>query len=179
LKAELRVIVCAFVFLFFGSALKSSDAPQFSDFPADTFYPGKPGAPKLNSTEPLFRGVVADGIRQGVNFAGHFILVRFQIGNGPIGAAIVDARTGSVYHLPKEVVASGYFLGSTACLSLNEGRSYLDEEDTSPLSFRSNSELLIIRQCNGNGFDRSYYLWYQQRWRLVAHLVLPPPPLSE
>lgn len=114
-----------------------------------------------------------------VNFAGHFILVQFEVGDGPIGAAIVDARTGSVYHLPKEVVAGGYFLGSTACLAMNKGRSYLDEEDTTALSFRSNSELLIIRQCNGNGFDRSYYLWHHQRWRLIAHGVLPPPPPFE
>jgi len=69
------------------------------------------------------------------------------VGSGPVGAVLVDSKTGSVSRLPHELVRDDFFIHDTDCLSgyRRLQRPYArDEEDHSaPLSFKVESELLI------------------------------------
>ena len=159
--------------------------PLFSDFPVRTFYTGFTANPRFKShseedyLSPLLR--VTD---YAPNFSGQFRLIKFQIGSGPIGALLVDSKTGSVYHLPPEAVKDKFFIHGTACLpALRDSpwakANYEEEDAWAALSFRVDSELLVVRQCrvDRSGVDLSYYRWHGRKWHLLKRAVGPPPPV--
>ena len=150
--------------------------PRFEDYPVATIYHGPISPPKLSQQEELYQKAIAEGIQNGVNFAGKYIVIQFKIGNGPLGVILVDARTGNVAMLPKEVAGDGHFVANTSCLAFNEAKPYLDPQDNQVLSFRVDSELVIIRQCTDTGFVRRFYHLTKGKWSFVMRLVPPPPP---
>ena len=119
-------------------------------------YTGPIGRPKFKSAsdEQYLRTVLSD-IHDAPNFSGQFRIVRFQVGSGPVGAVLLDSKTGSIYRLPHEIVHDDFFITHTSCLAALRGLSWArasDEDDgSSPLSFKSNSELLVVRQCRVDG----------------------------
>jgi hypothetical protein len=167
-------------------ATRTQVAPLFSDFPVSKLYSGPTASPKLQnaSNERYLRRTLSTATA-GPNFSGQFRLVRFQTGNGPIGAALVDSETGSVFRLPHEIVRDDFFIHDTDCLSLYrkwQRPDVTDEQDDSvPLSFKATSELLIVRQCrvamgSVHGVEKSYYRWHGRKWHLLKRISLPPPP---
>jgi len=105
------------------------------------------------------------------------------MGSGPLGGVVVDSKTGSIYRLPHEMVQDGVFIHGTDCLAALRGLQRAkagDEEDAAaPLSFKNNSELLVVRQCRGDGtaVERSYYRWHGRKWHFLKRLAGPPPPV--
>src|SRR5688572_4253247 len=73
-----------------------------------------------------FRTRLRDGLRRGVNFAGHYVLVGWGCGTGCVSGAIIDARNGRV-HFPKEFNAFGV--------------AYTNDEYNEPLEYRKKSRL--------------------------------------
>jgi hypothetical protein len=164
-------------------AAQTTIGPHFSDFPVANVYSGPIGNPKFKSaSDERYLGPLLSGIGDGPNFSGQFRVVRFRMGSGPLGAVLVDSKTGSVYRLPHEIVQDGFFIYGTDCLAAFRGLQWArasDEEDASaPLSFKNNSELLIVRQCraSGTGVEWSYYRWHRRKWHFLKRLVGPPPP---
>lgn len=74
-------------------------APAFADYPAPIYH-GKLAAPDVR-THPrsrLFRTMIRQGAKAGPNFAGHYTLVFWGCGTNCLELAIVDAKTGQVFH---------------------------------------------------------------------------------
>lgn len=179
--------------LLLGDAGRASSAdqtlvvPLFSGFPAREVYTGPATGPRFKSAEerdilqvPLANTSLAP------NFAGEFRIVQFRTGRGPLGAVMLDSKSGSVFRLPHEIVNDDFFIHGTECLPAYRGLSWAklgDEWDPSePLSFKNDSELLIVRMCRIEGttvsaVDRSYYRWHGRKWHFIKRLVSPPVPV--
>jgi hypothetical protein len=158
----------------------NSANPRFADLPASGTYHGTIAVPiiKRRSDEQQ-RALIERAARQEPNFAGHYILAKFQMGDGPIGALVVDAKSGSVFHLPSQVVREDFFVYDTGCLALYEKwRSSAAEEDddASVLSFLAGSEMLIVRHCTTTGVEKTYLRWHGNHWSVLQRVILPPPP---
>src|SRR5690349_7308280 len=83
----------------------------FSTFPVRDVYSGPTVAPKFKmATDKSYLGSVLGGIAPAPNFAGRFRLVQFRIGSGPIGAVLVDSKTGTVSRLPLDLVRDDFFI---------------------------------------------------------------------
>jgi len=158
--------------------------PHFADFPVEKVYDGPIGSPKFKSVsdEHYLRSLLS-GMRDGPNFSGHFRLVQFRMGSGPLGAVLLESKTGSIYRLPHEIVQNEFFIHRTDCLAGLRGFRWAkasDEEDASAaLSFKTDSELLVVRQCrvDGTAVERSYYRWHEHKWHFLKRLAGPPPPV--
>lgn len=157
--------------------------PHFSDFQVPKLYTGPIANPKFNrvSDEQII-GHLLGSTADGPNFSGQFRIIQFKIGNGPLGAIVVDSKTGSIYRLPPEIVLDGFFIHRTDCLPALRGLQWAklnDEDDASaPLSFKATSELLVVRQCR---IDQTtvvrYYRWHGRKWHFLQSGILPPLPV--
>jgi hypothetical protein len=95
----------------------SSGLPEFSQFPAILPATGAIAIPKLRGkSNQIYRDAIEAGMKRGPNFAAHYALVSFRIGNGPLGAAVVDTDSGSVFHLPRQIAREDLFIYDTDCL---------------------------------------------------------------
>lgn len=101
-----------------------------------------------------FRTRLNEGLREGINFAGHYIVVGWGCGTGCISGAIIDARNGRVY-FPNAFHDIGVWY---------DDNSYTAE----PVKFRKNSRLFVISGISGDQEERSgdkniwgdyYYEW--------------------
>lgn len=108
-----------------------------------------------------FRTRLTEGLREGVNFAGRYILTGWGCGTGCISGAIIDARTGRVY-FPIQLAAMA--AGTT------DDGGYIEE----PLRYQKNSRLLIITGVPGTPEGRPelsmgeyFYEWRNNRLRLI------------
>jgi hypothetical protein len=157
--------------------------PIFTAFPVRTLYSGPTSTPRFKTTSEKDRLAVLGGIALTPNFAGRFRVVQFRVGDGPVGAVVIDSKVGSVFRLPNDVVSHDFFIHNTDCLSAYRGlrsKTGDEQDDSAPLSFKGDSELLIVRQCRMDGravtaVERRYYRWHGQKWRLVQRLSAAPP----
>lgn len=107
-----------------------------------------------------FRTRLTEAIRGGVNFAGHYVVAGWGCGTGCISGAIIDARNGKVYW-PLPLSALGVWYNG-------------EEYTNSPVEYRKNSRLLIIRGSPGvkdNDSEKPngqyYYEWTGKDLRQV------------
>jgi hypothetical protein len=158
----------------------SSATPRFSDIPASSQYHGPIAAPLVKrKSDEQQRALIERAVKQGPNFAGHYVLAKFQMGDGPIGAVVVDAKSGSVFHLPSQVVREDFFIYDTDCLALYRrwhSSAAEEDDDASVLSFLPGSEMLIVRRCTTSGVEKTYFRWHGNQWSLLHRAAVPPPP---
>ena len=146
----------------------SQPIPKFSQYAAAI---EKPRVKVINFKRSpgagSFRTRLSEGIREGVNFAGHYALVGWGCGTGCISGAIVDTRTGIVYW-PEQFNAFGVLY--------NNG-NYADP----PVEYKKNSRLLVIHGIPGEKEDDApakpsgsyYYEWKNNRLRQVKFVPKP------
>ena len=140
-------------------------APQFESYPAQEIFKGKPAAPKLKSErQRRFQTRILEGAAQGPNFAGHYTIVQWGCGASCISLLIVDAKTGVIYPLPFEALSFGF------------PYRFTDEsggiEELEPLSFRLDSNLLVMRGCpNEKDCATYYYEWQGERLRTIGKIL--------
>ena len=159
-------------------------APRFSDYPAPIAFQGPIATPKFRRmADERYQTLLTEAMKTGPNFAARYVLAKFQYGSGPVGAVVVDARSGSVFHLPPQIVHEDFFIYDTDCLALNKKwrtSEAEEDDDASALSFLPSSELLIVRRClagtQTRGVEKSYFRWHGSRWTFLKRAVLPPPP---
>lgn len=147
---------------------QSNSVPKFTAYPA-TIEMTKAKAIdfKKNPEARTFRTRLTEGLRGGVNFAGHYVVVGWGCGTGCISGAIVDGRTGNVFW-PEQFNALGVWYG---------GDSYADE----PVAYKKNSRLLIITGVPGEKSDNApdkpsgiyYYEWKNNRLRQIKFVSKP------
>jgi hypothetical protein len=149
------LVVCTAAGFAFGQA------QNFSRYPAKVERAKAKAIDFRNSPgASTFRTRLRDGLRRGVNFAGHYVLVGWGCGTGCVSGAIIDARNGRV-HFPKEFNAFGV--------------AYTNDEYNEPLEYRKNSRLLILNGVPGTANDDDpegesgtyFYEWRNDRFRLI------------
>jgi hypothetical protein len=185
LRMRSVVAVIAACALFAGSdagqtspATRTTVVPLFSDFPVRNTYTGPAANPEFKSASGSENiEAVLQSTSLSPNFAGQFRIVQFRIRKGPIGAVLVDSKTGSLFRLPYEIVKRGFFIDRTDCLAgLGQWAKLGDEDNpTAPLAFKLSSELLEVKQC-GTAVERNYYRWHGRKWYFLKRLASPPPP---
>lgn len=72
---------------------------SFEEFAVKVPYRGRIAEPDLSSHPKarMFRTELRKQVKYGLNFAGHYVVVRLGCGTGCAMIAVVDAKTGSVY----------------------------------------------------------------------------------
>lgn len=87
-----------------------------------------------------FRTNLSNALKEGVNFAGHYILASWGCGTNCNDGGIIDARTGNVY-FPKELEGIGI------------GFCEIDYETVEPLAFKPDSRLLVLSGFKGGDLN--------------------------
>jgi len=143
------------------------DAPRFDDYPA-TPYAGPNAAPVLGDRRSrMYRTQLRGWAKEKPNFAGHCILATWGCGTGCTQIAIIDARSGKVFHPP----------GARTNSVLNVHGDLLVEGDSSPrradfgaLQYRADSRLLVLIGMPDNRAENrgiSYFVWQNDSLRKV------------
>ena len=108
----------------------------------------------------MFRTNLRNAAKEGVNFAGHYILTTWGCGTNCSQSAIIDARNGRVF-FPDELAGAGF------------GFCDLPDE-TEPTVYKANSRLLVLSGHKGgdleleNGRCGIYYLeWTGTKFKQV------------
>lgn len=145
-----------------------SNAPTFDQYSVSAPYKGPVAAPDVKShpLSRLFRTMIRDGAKRGPNFAGHYTLVFWGCGTSCAALAIVDAKTGKVFHLKNLQTID----------SINVAFEEIDPPDGHLLKFRRDSKLLVlIGGINEDPALRgiSYFLWEHERLRRIRFVHKP------
>jgi len=135
--------------------------PTFGQYPATV---EKAKARSINFKRSpgasTYRTRLTEALREGVNFAGHYIVTGWGCGTGCSNAAVIEARTGVVT-----------FPGEFYNIDSRYGDTYSD-----PLmDFKKNSRLLIVHGSPGPATESGpgkpsgdyYYEWRNNRFRLL------------
>ena len=135
--------------------------PDFADFPAGDRFDGKPAALKILTPQARkYRTMLRDSVKDGVNFAGHYIVGQWGCGGGCVQFAIIDAKTGDVFF-------PGFYV------SVVDGPEEKMDEIPEPLQFKPDSKLLIVTGArNEKGGGVYYYKWDNNRLTLVSSKAL-------
>ncbi|HEX8735472.1 MAG TPA: hypothetical protein VF721_09130 [Pyrinomonadaceae bacterium] len=98
----------------------------------------------------MFRTNLRNAAKEGVNFAGHFILTTWGCGTNCSQSAIIDARSGRVF-FPDELEGAGFGFCELPA-------------DVEPLVYKPESRLLVLNGFKGGDLDKEngrcgiYYL---------------------
>ena len=112
----------------------------------------KPKTPKLSSHKDarVFRTNLRKAVKNGINFAGHFVLAFWGHGVSNVVASITDAKTGAVF-FPKQLF-----------------NFWSDEWPATgiPFRFRANSRLLVMKGYESNDYlgRRKTYGFHYYEW---------------
>jgi len=103
---------------------------------------------KQNPNARRFRTALRDSLREGVNFAGHYVVASWGCGTACLTTAIIDARTGIVFW-PRDISAIN---------------AYFDD----PIQYKVNSRLLILSEPTQDERRKvSYYEWKNNLLHLI------------
>jgi hypothetical protein len=133
--------------------------PQFDDFKAQREKLEHPQLDlKSHSIGPRFRTVLTRAVRsQQPNLAGHFLLVKWGCGTACSMMAIVNLRTGKIWHDAELILTRGI-------------RTHADS-------------ILVIANPGGESFSAevptSYYVWRPDQLELLCRLQPKPEPAQK
>jgi len=76
-------------------------ADSFEQY-AVSVYSGPSAKPDFQSlpSSRMFRTMIRDGIKEGVNFAGHYVFVTFGCGTDCSSSFLVDVKSGKIFDFP-------------------------------------------------------------------------------
>jgi len=145
-----------------------SDAPTFDQYSVSEPYKGAVAATDVKShpLSWLFRTMIREGAKRGPNFAGRYTLVFWGCGAGCTAIAVVDAKSGKVFH-PKILHAFD---------NINVAFDELEPPDGHLVKFHLDSKLLVV--MGGINEDPalrgiSYFLWEHERLRRIRFVHKP------
>jgi hypothetical protein len=159
---RIKIVLLVVLFLASGSiGFAQSTTPTFRQYAAKVLKPKNVRVNlKSHKNANMFRTNLRNAAKEGVNFAGHYILTTWGCGTNCSQSAIIDARNGRVF-FPSILEGAGF------------GFCELPD-DTEPIVFRPNSRLLILSGFKGgdlsseNGRCGIYYLeWTGRDFRQV------------
>jgi hypothetical protein len=141
--------------------IAQSKVPTFTQY-AVKVERNRPAAVNLKSHKSanMFRTNLRNAAKEGVNFAGHYILTTWGCGTNCTQSGIIDARNGKVF-FPTELEGASF------------GFCDLPDE-TEPMVYKANSRLLILNGFKGSDLDKQdgrcgvYYLeWTGMNFKQV------------
>jgi hypothetical protein len=149
---RIRFVLLTALFLAFGSiCFAQSTTPTFTRYAVKA---EKIKNVKVNlrshKNANSYRTNLWNAAKEGVNFAGHYILTTWGCGTNCSQSAIIDARNGRVF-FPRELEGTIFGFCELA-------------DDTEPLVYQADSRLLVLSGFKGGDFDRKdgrcgiYYL---------------------
>jgi hypothetical protein len=133
---------------------------------------------KSHKDARMFRTNLRNAAKQGVNFAGHFVLTGWGCGTNCSQWAIIDARNGKVY-FPKELAgaASGFCELPKDSLP-SDAPKQEEPEYPDVVIYKANSRLVAVNGYTGGGLDSddpecgSYFLeWTGTKFRQVKFIA--------
>lgn len=144
------------------------DAPRFEDYLVRGVFKGKIATPDVHThpTARLYRTLIRDRAKVGVNFAGHYILLGW--GSLVTSWAILDAKTGHLFF--------------PVNLSSTDEVNVADEvliQLGSTVGYRADSRLLrVVGGVNEESGLRgtSYFVWENNQLRRIRFIPKPYPP---
>mgnify|MGYP003334268877 CR=1 FL=1 len=144
------------------------DAPQFDAYPA-TIHKGPNALPNLRSDARtrMYRTRIKAWSEVKPNFAGHYILATWGCGTECVQMAIIDAKTGKVFH-PAGVTSNA---ANNVHDALFDGKPKWPNEGS--IKFQANSKLLVLIGMPEEDSKRrgiSYYVWRHNRLSLVRFI---------
>ncbi len=140
---------------------EEADVPTFEQYAVKVSNAKpKPIVFRGNPDARMFRTRLKESLKDGINFAGHFIFTYWGCGTSCIQGAIINAKTGVVY-FPEELGGVGFGFG-------NAGLEIADE----PLQYRKDSRLFILTGYRGGTeiSGVSYLVWEGTRFRLAKFI---------
>jgi hypothetical protein len=145
-----------------------ANPPRFEQYPVRGIYSGPLARPDVRSLarSRMFRTMIRQGAKSGVNFAGHYSIVSWGCGMGCRGLAVVDAVSGKVHH-PANLLAVD---------NDNIDFDELTKNDEELVRFRPDSRLLIvIGGINEEPARRgiSYFVWENDRLKRIRFVPKP------
>ena len=147
-----------------------ADAPRFEDYPAK-LYTGRNAVPDLKShpRSRMYRTRLKEWSREKPNFAGRFILATWGCGTDCTQIAIIDAKTGRIFHPP----------GATSNSAVNVHDALFQPGKSiwygsGAIWYRLDSRLLVLI---GGPEDSERGIWYflWEKDRLVKLRFIPKP----
>ena len=145
-----------------------ANPPRFEQYPVRGIYAGPLARPDVRSStrSRIFRTMIREGAKSGINFAGHYTIVSWGCGSGCQGLAVVDAVSGKVHH-PANLLAVD---------NNNVNFDELAKDDEELVRFRPDSRLLIIiGGINEEPARRgiSYFVWKNDRLKRIRFVAKP------
>lgn len=142
--------------------------PKFEMYRSGAKYSGRLAAPDVKShrRSRQFRSMIRRGAESGPNFAGHYTIVSWGCGSGCISYAIVDARTGKVYH-PENFDSVD---------TINLDFDALAEPEGDLVKFRVDSYLLVVIGGINEDPDLrgiSYFIWKNNQLKRIRFVSRP------
>ena len=147
---------------------------------------GKPAVPVIfGEYEALYRQEIIDGVvmgygvwrdgveKPGVNFAGHYVVIRMSAGAPGLRMAIVDALTGTILYPPLSIHGIGV---RNFDLPLLQRENSVARNPS--IEFRADSRLMVITAsvAGVRAPAEFYYELGRRGWKLVRRLDQAPRP---
>lgn len=142
-----------------------ADAPRFEDYPAKSYRgPVAPPRWRADAASRHYRTRLREAAQQRPNFGGRYIMAHWGCGTNCLMNALIDARSGKVYHLP----------GAGMNFSHNVHDSLVD--DGGLLRYRADSRLFVLVGSPQEEPGRrgiSFFEWTGSRMKLLRHVAVP------
>lgn len=159
---KIKIVLLTALILAFGSVgFAQSETPTFTQHAVKVEKPKNVRVNlKSHRNANRFRTNLRNAAKEGVNFAGHYILTTWGCGTNCSMSAIIDARNGRVF-FPDQLEGAGF------------GFCELPD-DTEPIVYQADSRLLILNGFKGGDLSLKnapcgiYYLeWTGKNFKQV------------
>lgn len=107
---------------------------------------------KSHRNARMYRTNLRNAAKEGVNFAGHYILTGWGCGTNCLEWAIIDARTGRVF-FPKEFEGVGFGFCDLPKNAMPGDTPKTTEDNNGPLYSKANSRMVVLTGFTGGGID--------------------------
>jgi len=146
------------------AAFGQAPVPAFDQYRVAEVFSGKPAAPVLKTAnDRMFRSRIREGAAKGPNFAGHYAIADWGCGAGCVSLAVVDSKDGTVYRGPFETLGWAMYK--------YEDKYKANDDGFVPLTFRTDSRLLIARGCpNDKDCGSYFYEWTGTGFKLLRKI---------
>lgn len=110
-----------------------------------------------------YRTRLREANKEGINFAGHYIIASWGCGTGCSIGAIIDAKTGEVF-FPDEL-AGGF--------GIETGHPEESLDKYGNFEYKPESNLLVLNGWGGEKNGVRYLLWENNQFRLKKFIPIP------
>ena len=162
------VLTTAFLLIANASLLFGQDPqlPSFARYPARVNGDkSKPPNLRTNKEARMFRTALRNAAKEGINFAGQFVITSWGCGSSCTVGAVIDGKTGEVF-FPKQL--DGFWW------------QFWNGDSSKPFGFQKNSRLLMFlgfEPGDYNGDRRRYgyhvYLWTGRSLKKIQYIRQP------